>query len=533
MSAKTAELARLIEKMTPDTTVLDLRGYGLETLPENIGTLTHLTKLNLNGNRLTSLPESIGNLTNLTELYLNGHKLTALPESIGNLTNLTRLDLNGDRLESLPDSIANLTKLTELNLNGNRLVRIPDILIEFPNLKTINLDNNPITDLSEIKYISNLKILRSYTKSKFKIVKFKNSTRIVIGDRYLDEILADLNNFTSLISLGLGSYGSIILKNGDTCQVLSGKEVEKILFDLGKLPNLIFLTWHVNLLAYRSIIILSSSSYNVSFYGIFLSRNQFNYLDLSSHLSIQENKWTNLSLLPQLTNLTSVSYCGLNDTTSLRSRNNIGIIGNLPYLKVLSIYGCNSINILSKISNLIRLEHLTVNSNKLKSLPDSMIDLSKLASLQIHNNSQITNLSILTELEKLRNVYFNSVYLPRRYWTKLSEWKSEWLLDENNTELRRILTEKIGYERICKELYAIELDTLQEYTLLKIDYFEPVFERGNNYCSWREPIVLLKRICPSVGHVHIRKVPSEIISVEAAVEWLSCGIHLDKFAVYI
>jgi leucine-rich repeat protein SHOC2 len=78
-------------------------------------------------------------------------------------------------------------------------------------------------------------------------------------------------------------------------------------------------------------------------------------------------------------------------------------------------------------------------------------------------------LSILQALSNLKLVRFFDVYLPRRYWTKFSDWKAEWLLDEDNAEIRRALIEQLGYERICDELNAVMLDTWREYTLLKVD----------------------------------------------------------------
>jgi len=40
----------------------------------------------------------------------------------------------------------------------------------------------------------------------------------------------------------------------------------------------------------------------------------------------------------------------------------------------------------------------------------------------------------------------------------LNQWQSQWLLEENNAELRRVLIQGIGYEKICKELQGQELD---------------------------------------------------------------------------
>jgi leucine-rich repeat protein SHOC2 len=102
----------------------------------------------------------------------------------------------------------------------------------------------------------------------------------------------------------------------------------------------------------------------------------------------------------------------------------------------------------------------------------------------------------------------------------LSDWNSKWLLDEENAEIRRVLIQQIGYDRICQELDAIDLDNWREYTLLKID--ADIDE---------EPMVLLKMTCPSTGHIHILRVPPEMNSAEAAITWVNHGIHPDEFTV--
>jgi hypothetical protein len=78
----------------------------------------------------------------------------------------------------------------------------------------------------------------------------------------------------------------------------------------------------------------------------------------------------------------------------------------------------------------------------------------------------------------------------------------------------------IGYERIAQELGAIELDSYQEYTLLKIDTDIDV-----------EPISLLKMTCPSTGFIHALRVPPEMISAREAIAWVNWGINPEGFSV--
>ncbi|WP_375509848.1 DUF6745 domain-containing protein [uncultured Nostoc sp.] len=116
---------------------------------------------------------------------------------------------------------------------------------------------------------------------------------------------------------------------------------------------------------------------------------------------------------------------------------------------------------------------------------------------------------------------YHGVTLPEKY-GKIhpQQWQSQWLLTEENAELRRVLIQGIGYARICQELQAIELDFWKEYILLKID--NDVDE---------EPIYLLKMTCPSTGFIHALRVPPEMNSAREAIRWVNWGIEPEEFAV--
>lgn len=121
-------------------------------------------------------------------------------------------------------------------------------------------------------------------------------------------------------------------------------------------------------------------------------------------------------------------------------------------------------------------------------------------------------------------MYANSgVLLPEKYGTiPTSEWKSQWLLSERNAELRRILIQAIGYNRICEELGAVELDSWQEYSLLKIKNYIEVDEWESQDAN--EPMHLLKITCRSTGHIHFLRVPANIDSAREAITWVNWGV---------
>jgi hypothetical protein len=121
--------------------------------------------------------------------------------------------------------------------------------------------------------------------------------------------------------------------------------------------------------------------------------------------------------------------------------------------------------------------------------------------------------------QKLK-VWAFGVELSRQYWTHLSQWKAEWLLTENNAELRRVLIQQIGYDRICEELQTVELDSWREYTLLKMDAEVDV-----------EPIHLLKMTCPSTNHIHVLRVPPDLTSAREAIRWVNWDVDPEAFVV--
>jgi hypothetical protein len=138
------------------------------------------------------------------------------------------------------------------------------------------------------------------------------------------------------------------------------------------------------------------------------------------------------------------------------------------------------------------------------------------------------------------SLYFNhGITLPEKY-GKLHphQWRSQWILEEENAELRRLLIQEIGYTRICQELQATELDSWQEYELLRIDadidgfdFFEFEDDFGEDNTPQKEPVHILKMNCPSTGYIHAMRVPPDITSAREAIRWVNWGIDPEDFSV--
>lgn len=130
---------------------------------------------------------------------------------------------------------------------------------------------------------------------------------------------------------------------------------------------------------------------------------------------------------------------------------------------------------------------------------------------------------------------YHGVTLPEKYGkVHPHQWQAQWLLEEDNAELRRVLIQGIGYSRICQQLQATELNSWQEYTLIRIDadidgvddsYFDEIGAPPQ-----KEPIYLLKMTCPSTGFIHALRVPPNIKSAREAITWVNWGIDPKEFS---
>jgi leucine-rich repeat protein SHOC2 len=264
---------------------------------------------------------------------------------------------------------------------------------------------------------------------------------------------------------------------------------------------------------------------------------------LTGGVHLENNR---LSKLPEsIGNFTRLRWLYLSGNGLTNLPNSIGLLTNLTHLYLTDN---NLTSLPESICNLSRLSHLTIRGNRLTMLPKNIGRLTNLTYLDLRDNqitelpksignlfrldALIIDLNPLTDLSMLQKLSARSTVL-HRYRTKFSEWKPEWLFDETNTEIRRILIEHVGYEKICQDLGAVTLDTWREYTLLKIDGTDKIYL--NNQFDGDveliiEPMVLLKMTCPSTEHIHILRVPPEMNRVESAITWINHGIHPDQIA---
>lgn len=116
-------------------------------LNEAIYRLQSLVGLKVNKTEMDSLPEELGLLSHLQELSLQWNQLKTVPSGLGRLQNLKILDLADNQITHLPKSLGQLSPLEVLWLGENQLNEVPEFISQLSNIKMLGLSGNPITAL--------------------------------------------------------------------------------------------------------------------------------------------------------------------------------------------------------------------------------------------------------------------------------------------------------------------------------------------------------------------------------------------------
>lgn len=126
-------------------TVLRLHDLGLDTLPPEIGDLTHLVRMDLGGNRLHSLPREFEALTALEILDLSRNRFDSLPDGF-TLARLRELRLSDNRLTGLPRNV-DVTSLQDLDLDRNLIAVLPPDFRYLRALASFSMRDNRLDSL--------------------------------------------------------------------------------------------------------------------------------------------------------------------------------------------------------------------------------------------------------------------------------------------------------------------------------------------------------------------------------------------------
>eukprot|EP01130_Rhizamoeba_saxonica_P018698 TRINITY_DN9444_c0_g1_i1.p1 TRINITY_DN9444_c0_g1~~TRINITY_DN9444_c0_g1_i1.p1 ORF type:complete len:400 (+),score=66.39 TRINITY_DN9444_c0_g1_i1:37-1236(+) len=103
---------------TPDLTLLDLTGTGLDILPNYIGNFIHLQVFEAMNNNIENIPEGMfENLTVLKQLRLSRNRIQNLPAAIAHIPTLEELEVSFNQIRHLDPSFALSSAFIEIHNN--------------------------------------------------------------------------------------------------------------------------------------------------------------------------------------------------------------------------------------------------------------------------------------------------------------------------------------------------------------------------------------------------------------------------------
>jgi len=454
-----------------------------------LSTLTNLTKLELYCNEIIDIIP-LSTLTNLTILSLSQNQITDIT-GLSGLTNLSILRLCGNQITDIT-GLSGLTNLTDLDLQCNPITDITGLL-GLTNLTVLRL-YNPITDLN-----LSLELTQKYLTLSTTPIDAKKATETVkniyvaIGHKAPQVIvgssppIADLN-FLKQLKIDCMSQNQISPKATDNLGW--GKSLLKELYQSVDVGTLSPVLWE-NLCAQ---ITLEPDADRILV-------SQFEELVENFLESLGVDSLSDYNYLQPLTPMDLVKEIHLTEFL-------ISKIGITLDLKAQELLRCKQ-QLFEECGWIFPFENICL-------VCDRPLHLRFDSAKELHAEGE----AAIAFADGYSLYFHHGVKLPEKYGKVHPDlWQAQWLLSEENAELRRLLIHRIGYDRICCQLQAVELDSWQEYTLLKIDNADV------------EPIYLLKMTCPSTAFIHALRVPPDVRSAKQAIRWVNWDIDPEEFSV--
>ncbi len=407
---------------------LDLSGWKLDQLPNELEVFTHLKELNVAECTLRHLPEWIEKLKNLEGLDISFNpELEGLPRSLRNLSRLEGLNCAGCMdFDRLPSVIQHLSRLKDLNLMGCGLSAIPDWIANLTQLERLDLKINnistlpiAITRLASLEYLD-LEENSNLTRLPEEIVNLRKLETFILDYCSLDRLPPNFGKLSSLKKLSLKANAI--------------KDLPASCRDLNKLEELN------------------------------LEENTLKKLPDSI---------TKLPLLQKL-------YLYKND---LGTSHTLPDFSHLRRLKILDI-GSNAFTSLPiSVTTLDSLEELYCGSNQISTIPDKINEMKKLQKLAASMNP-LTTISDMSALKELREIDFSHCRTLTQLPNSITKIENLEVLHIRECKIAS-LPEKLGDLKALKKLDATKNriralpDSFGSLTSLKVALFA-----GNDLTSW-------------------------------------------------
>ena len=527
-----------------------------------VSALANLTYLNLYDNQITDIT-GLSGLTNLTYLALSDNQIIDIT-GLSGLTNLTRLILENNQIIDIT-GLSGLTNLTQLELGDNEIIDIIP-LSTLTNLTQLQLGCNPITDITGLSGLTNLTKLSLYDNPITDITPLSALTNLTYLNLQCNPItditpLLGLTNLTILrlwenpitdLNLSLEHTQKYLTLSTTPIDAKKATEtVKNIYVAIGhKAPQVIVCSSppvaDLNFLKQLKIDCMSQNQISPKAtgnlgWGKSLLKELFQSVDVGlsgmfwkqlCHQIILEPD-TDCTLVSEFQEL-AINYPDSRKSESRTYSNYLEPLTPTALVKeihltefAISKFG---ITLDQKAQELLRCKQQLFEEcgwifpfEKICIICDRPLHIRFDSANELHAEGE----PAIAFADGYSLYFHHGVKLPEKYGKVHPDlWQAEWLLSESNAELRRVLIERIGYDRICQQLLAVELDGWQEYTLLKIDNADV------------EPIYLLKMTCPSTRFIHALRVPPDVrsssrasLTAKEAIRWVNWDIDSEEFSV--
>ncbi|WP_293332582.1 leucine-rich repeat domain-containing protein [Microcoleus sp. CAWBG58] len=499
--------------------------------------LTNLISLFLNYNQISDI-KPLQSLANLTYLYLYTNQISDITP-LQSLTNLTKLILGGNQISDITP-LQSLTNLTSLNLSDNQISNLTP-LQSLTNLTSLSLNHNQISDIIPLQSLTNLTALilhKNQISDTTPLQSLINLTRLMLHKNPISDItpLQSLTNLNSLILDFTSQQQTLIEALRHSWEFLANSSEF-----INRRQAATAVKYAYQALDLEAPEIFFCSSPNAVFAQLPMLKHSLKETKLGERLEKQVKDalrpFSLTALPPELSELI-IWY----EQLEQQFKANFSDYHN--YSKSIVNPKC--------LFHAVAVAELYVSASGIALTPEAQKALESIKqilaecdwifafekvcyvcsrptklSLDIEHRLHAEGEAALEFNDGYKLYSYHGVTLPEKYGQiHPNQWEATWILEEENAELRRVLIQGIGYARICQELQAIELDTWQEYTLLRIesdiDGFEP---------EEKEPIYLLKMTCPSTGFIHALRVPPDMQSAREAIRWVNWDVDYEEFSV--
>ncbi len=524
-----------ITDITPLSGLNNLTSLHLETNSitdlAGLSPLINLRRLHLCNNPITDIT-GLSELTNLTRLFLSNTPVTDIT-GLSALTNMFLLNLHNNQITDITP-VSGLTKLTRLIISSNQITDITP-LSALTNEPEIYLYNNPITDLDlprELtqKYLTLSTAPIDYEKATTAVKKIYAAIGVeapeVIVCSSLQVASLELFKLLNIDSVSRDQISEIAVTN-----LVGEKSLLEQMLEEWDAPDQISEIAVTNLVWGKSLLQKFFQGLDVGFSGWAL------WNALSDAIILEPN--ADRILMAELDELVKnyrealgsdfLSYFNLRPLTPTILVKGIHVtkflrakFGVTLDLKTQELLRCKQ-QVFEECGWILPFEKVCV-----------VCDRPLHIRFDAENRPHAEGEPAIAFADGYSLYFHHGVKLPEKYGKVHPDlWQAEWLLSEENAELRRLLIQRIGYARICQELAVTELDSWQEYTLLSIEFNDDFDREGN-----AKPVYLLKMTCPSTGHIHALRVPPDVrsssrasLTAQEAIRWVNWGIDPEEFSV--